>query len=169
MAIFPGLNHLQVEAIEIYQCQYKDWFRAAKEEQWEISPSLCQGDMNSYLHIKRFLGQDKTIELLGVWSPFYRKDKVKKLKNLLNNQSLLSIDQKKELEMTPSLETEVPVASTSSKPAPEVSKEKPKGPQKKQRGPKNIQGRAKAKSIVTDLTHKGTGFLNWSLQWWKVC
>ncbi|MBW0559743.1 hypothetical protein O181_099458 [Austropuccinia psidii MF-1] len=44
--------------------------------------------------------------------------------------------------MTPDLDTEAPVASTSSKPAPEMSKDKPKGPQKKQRGPKNHQGKA---------------------------
>ncbi|MBW0569671.1 hypothetical protein O181_109386 [Austropuccinia psidii MF-1] len=102
--------------------------------------------MNSYLHIKSFLGQEKTIELLGGWSPLSCKDKVKKIKNWLKNQSLLSIDQKKELEMTPALETEGPVASTSSKPAPEVSKDKPKGPQKKQKGPKNHQGKGKAKA-----------------------
>ncbi|MBW0574851.1 hypothetical protein O181_114566 [Austropuccinia psidii MF-1] len=71
--------------------------------------------MNSYLHIKSFLGQEKTIEVLGGWSPFSCKDKVKKIKNWLNNKSLLSIDQKKELEMTPALETEDPVASTSSR------------------------------------------------------
>ncbi|MBW0579171.1 hypothetical protein O181_118886 [Austropuccinia psidii MF-1] len=47
--------------------------------------------------------------------------------------------------MTPALETEGPVASTSSKPASEVSKEKPKGPQRKQKGPKNHQGKGKAK------------------------
>ncbi|MBW0541618.1 hypothetical protein O181_081333 [Austropuccinia psidii MF-1] len=47
--------------------------------------------------------------------------------------------------MTPALEKEGPVASTSSKPAPEVSKEKPKGPQKKQKGPKNHQGKGKGK------------------------
>ncbi|MBW0591711.1 hypothetical protein O181_131426 [Austropuccinia psidii MF-1] len=69
--------------------------------------------MNSYLHIRRFLGQEKTIELLG--------------------------DQKKELEMTPALEKEGPVASTSSKPAPEVSKDKPKGPKKKQKGKRQSQ------------------------------
>ncbi|MBW0555122.1 hypothetical protein O181_094837 [Austropuccinia psidii MF-1] len=102
--------------------------------------------MNSYLHINSFLGQEKTIELLGGWSPLSFKDKVKKMKNWLNNQSLLSIDQKKELEMTPALETEGPVASTSSKPAPEVSKDKPKGPQKKQKGPRNHQGKGKGKA-----------------------
>ncbi|MBW0547806.1 hypothetical protein O181_087521 [Austropuccinia psidii MF-1] len=98
--------------------------------------------MNSYLHIKSFLVQEKTIELLGGWSPFSCKENVKKINNLLKNQSLLSIDQKKELEMTPALETEGPVASTSSKPGPEVSKNKLKGPQKKKKGPKNHQGKA---------------------------
>ncbi|MBW0586932.1 hypothetical protein O181_126647 [Austropuccinia psidii MF-1] len=115
-----GLNHFQVAEIEIYQCQYKNLFREAKEEEWEICPSLWQGAMNSYLHIKSFLGQEKTIELVG--------------------------DQKKKLEMTPVLETEGPVASTSSKPATEVSKDKPKGPQKEQRGPKSHQGMGKGKA-----------------------
>ncbi|MBW0551353.1 hypothetical protein O181_091068 [Austropuccinia psidii MF-1] len=164
MMIFPGLNHFQVEAIEIYQFQYKNWFRAAKEEEWEICPSHWQGAMNSYLHIKSFLGKEKTIELLGGWSPLSCKDKVKKMNNWLKSKSLLSIDQKKELEMTPALETEASVASTSSKPAQEVSKDKLKGPQKKQRGHKNHQGKSKGK----DLTHKGTGSPNWSLQPWTV-
>ncbi|MBW0519490.1 hypothetical protein O181_059205 [Austropuccinia psidii MF-1] len=140
-----GLNHFQVVAIEIYQSQYKNWFRAAKEEEWEICPSLWQGAMNSYLHIKSFLGQEKTIEPLGGWSPLSLKDKVKRIKNWLKNQSLLSIDQKKELEMTPALE-EGSVVSTSSKPAPETSKEKPKGPQRKNKGPKSHQGKGKGKA-----------------------
>ncbi|MBW0511769.1 hypothetical protein O181_051484 [Austropuccinia psidii MF-1] len=70
-----------------YQCQYKNWFRAAKEEEWEICSSLWQGAMISYLHMKSFLGKEKTIELLG--------------------------GQKKELEITPALEKEGPVVSTS--------------------------------------------------------
>ncbi|MBW0533657.1 hypothetical protein O181_073372 [Austropuccinia psidii MF-1] len=48
--------------------------------------------------------------------------------------------------MTPALETEAPVASTSSKTAPEVYKDTPKGPQKKQRGPKNHQSKGKGKA-----------------------
>ncbi|MBW0576747.1 hypothetical protein O181_116462 [Austropuccinia psidii MF-1] len=102
--------------------------------------------MNSYLHIKSLLGQEKAIELSGGWSPLSCKEKVKKINNWLKNQSLLSIDQKKELEMTPALEKEGPVASTSSKPASKVSKDKPKGPQKKQKGPKNHQGKGKGKA-----------------------
>ncbi|MBW0577608.1 hypothetical protein O181_117323 [Austropuccinia psidii MF-1] len=141
-----GLNHFQVAAIEIYQFRYKKWFRAAKEEEWEICPSIWQGPMNSYFHIKSFLGQEKTIELLGGWIPLSCKEKVKKLKNLLKNQSLLSIDQKKELKMNPALEKEAPVMFASSKPAPEMSKYKLKGPQKKQRGPKNHQDKGKGKA-----------------------
>ncbi|MBW0522306.1 hypothetical protein O181_062021 [Austropuccinia psidii MF-1] len=48
--------------------------------------------------------------------------------------------------MTPALETEGPVESTSSKPTPEVSKDKPKRPQKKQNGPQNHQGKVKGKA-----------------------
>ncbi|MBW0522113.1 hypothetical protein O181_061828 [Austropuccinia psidii MF-1] len=120
----------QVAYIEIYQSQDKDWYRATKEEEWKICPSLWQGAMNSYLHIKSFLSQKNNIELLGGWCHLSYKEKIKKIKNWLKNQSLLSVDQKKELEMTPGLE-ESPVASRSSKPAPETSKEKPKGPQRK--------------------------------------
>ncbi|MBW0461771.1 hypothetical protein O181_001486 [Austropuccinia psidii MF-1] len=61
-----------------------------------------------------FTHQEKTIELLGGWNLFSFKDKVKKRKNWLKSQSLLSIDQKRELEMTPALDEEGPVASTSS-------------------------------------------------------
>ncbi|MBW0578017.1 hypothetical protein O181_117732 [Austropuccinia psidii MF-1] len=86
------------------------------------------------------------MKLLGGWSPLSCKDKVKKINNWLKNQSLLSFDQKKELEMTPALETEGPTASTSSNAAPEVSKDKTKGPQKKQRGPKSHQGKGKSKA-----------------------
>ncbi|MBW0462840.1 hypothetical protein O181_002555 [Austropuccinia psidii MF-1] len=54
-------------------------------------------------------------------------------------------DQKNELETTPSLEKEGPVASTSSKPATEMSKDKLKEPQKKQKGPKNHQSKCTGK------------------------
>ncbi|MBW0575355.1 hypothetical protein O181_115070, partial [Austropuccinia psidii MF-1] len=65
---------------------------------------------------------------------------------LLYRLTLTSIEQEKELEMTPALETEAPVASTSSKPPREVSKDRPKGPQKKQRGPNNHQSKGKGKA-----------------------
>ncbi|MBW0468331.1 hypothetical protein O181_008046 [Austropuccinia psidii MF-1] len=111
--MFEGLNHFQVAAVKIDQSQYKNWL-GEKEEEWERCQSPWQGAMNSYLHIKSFLVQEKTIELLGGVRPLSFKDKVKKIMNWLNNQSLLSVDHKKELEMTPALE-EGPVVSTSSR------------------------------------------------------
>ncbi|MBW0485814.1 hypothetical protein O181_025529 [Austropuccinia psidii MF-1] len=163
-----GLNHFQVAEIEISQCQYKNWFRAAKEEEWEICPNVWKRARNSYLHIQRFLGQEKTIELLGGWSPLSCKGKVTKIKNWLKKQSILSIDQKKELEMTPALETEGQVASTSSKHLQKCSKTSPKNLRRRRKVPRTIKERAKAKPIGTDLTHKGTGSPNWSLQLCKV-
>ncbi|MBW0575709.1 hypothetical protein O181_115424 [Austropuccinia psidii MF-1] len=94
-------------------------------------PKPLAGGHELLLTHQELSGSGEDTELLGGLSPLSLKDKVKKIKNWLNNQSLLSIDQKKELEMTPALETEGPVASTSPKPAPEVSRDKPKGPQKK--------------------------------------
>ncbi|MBW0544605.1 hypothetical protein O181_084320 [Austropuccinia psidii MF-1] len=72
--------------------------------------------------------------------PIVLKRQGQKVKNWLKNQSLLSVDQKKGLEMDPALE-EDSLASTSSKEAPEASIEKPKGPHKKNKGPKNPQGK----------------------------
>ncbi|MBW0570758.1 hypothetical protein O181_110473 [Austropuccinia psidii MF-1] len=71
--------------------------------------------MNSYLNIKSFLGQEKTIEPLGGSFPLSCKDKVKKINVWLKNQILLSINQEKEMEMTLPLEKEGPLASTSSR------------------------------------------------------
>ncbi|MBW0464559.1 hypothetical protein O181_004274 [Austropuccinia psidii MF-1] len=47
--------------------------------------------------------------------------------------------------MTPDLEKEGPLGSTTSKQAPENLKDKPKGPQKKQKGPKKNQRKVKGK------------------------
>ncbi|MBW0541649.1 hypothetical protein O181_081364 [Austropuccinia psidii MF-1] len=120
--------------------------------------------MNSYLHIKGFLGHEKTIELLGGYIQLYCKYKVKKTNNWLKNQIISSTDQKKDLEMPQALEKEEPVASFSSNPAPEQFKDKPKGPQKKQRCPRTIKAREKKKTIGTDLTHEVKGFPNGNLQ-----
>ncbi|MBW0522310.1 hypothetical protein O181_062025 [Austropuccinia psidii MF-1] len=49
-------------------------------------PKPLEGGLNSYSHMKSFLGQEKTIELLGGWRPLSFKHKVKKIKNCLKNQ-----------------------------------------------------------------------------------
>ncbi|MBW0566222.1 hypothetical protein O181_105937 [Austropuccinia psidii MF-1] len=124
--------------------------------------------MSSYLHIKSFLGQEKTIELLGGCSPLYCKEKAKKIKNWLKNQSLLYIDQKKELEMTPALKTEGPVESTSSKTAPEKPKDKPRDLRIIIKVPGTFKARERGRTIGTDLTLKGTGSQKLNLQPWTV-
>ncbi|MBW0550355.1 hypothetical protein O181_090070 [Austropuccinia psidii MF-1] len=78
--------------------------------------------------------------------PIVLQRKSQKDNNWLMNQSLLSIDQNNELEMTPALKSEGPVACSSSKPAPEVSKDKPKGPENTQKGPKNHLGKGNGKA-----------------------
>ncbi|MBW0542901.1 hypothetical protein O181_082616 [Austropuccinia psidii MF-1] len=109
-------------------------------------PKPLAGSHELLLPDEELSGSGETIELLGAWITLSCKEKVKKIENLLKNKSLFSIDQKKELEMTPALEKKGPVASTSSKPAAEVSKDKHKGPQKKQKGPKIHQGKGKSKT-----------------------
>ncbi|MBW0506785.1 hypothetical protein O181_046500 [Austropuccinia psidii MF-1] len=91
--------------------------------------------------MKRFLGQKKIIEILRGWSLVFHKDKVKKRNNWLKNQSCLSIEQKKALEMSPAVEKEGPVASTSSR----AFQRQSKGPQKGQRGPNRNKGNGKIK------------------------
>ncbi|MBW0571171.1 hypothetical protein O181_110886 [Austropuccinia psidii MF-1] len=44
----------------------------------------------------------------------------------------------------------------------------PNGLRRSREVPRTIKARAKTKPIGTDLTHKGTGFPNWSLQKWTV-
>ncbi|MBW0519521.1 hypothetical protein O181_059236 [Austropuccinia psidii MF-1] len=89
--------------------------------------------------------------------------KGQKYKKLAEEPSLLSIEQKKELEMITDLEKAGPVMSTSSKPDPEVSKDKPKELRRIREVPRTIKAREKAKQIGTDLTHKGTGSPSWRI------
>ncbi|MBW0528275.1 hypothetical protein O181_067990 [Austropuccinia psidii MF-1] len=57
--------------------------------------------------------------------------------------------------MTPALEKEGPVASTTYKKVPEQSRIKDKRPQKNQRGPKNNQGKGKGKENWNRLNQQG--------------
>ncbi|MBW0556807.1 hypothetical protein O181_096522 [Austropuccinia psidii MF-1] len=109
-------------------------------------PKPLAGGHELLLTHQELFGSGEDHRALRRLEPIVLQRQGQKIKNWLKNQSLVSVDQKKELEITPALETEVPVASTSSKPAPEVSKEKPKRPEKKQRGPKNHKGKGKGKS-----------------------
>ncbi|MBW0578081.1 hypothetical protein O181_117796 [Austropuccinia psidii MF-1] len=113
--------------------------------------------MNPYLHIKSFLGQEKTIECLGEWSSLSCKDKVKDIKNWLKNKSLLSIDQKK-------AQWPLPAPNQLQK----CPKTSPMDLRRSREVPRTIKEREKAKLIGKDLTHRGTGPPNWSLQPWTM-
>ncbi|MBW0576461.1 hypothetical protein O181_116176 [Austropuccinia psidii MF-1] len=132
-------------------------------------PKPLAGAINSYLHSKSFLGQDKTMELLGGWSQFSHKYKVQNINNELKNQGLLSIDQKKELEMTPALEKKGPDHQPAPNQLQKCPKTSPRHLRRRIEVPITIRSREKEKPIGTDLTHKGTGFPNWGLQPWTVC
>ncbi|MBW0484591.1 hypothetical protein O181_024306 [Austropuccinia psidii MF-1] len=90
------------------------------------------------------------------------------MNDCLKNQTLLSFDKNKELEITPAFEKEGPVASTSYKLAPESPDISPKNLRRSIEVPITIKVGEKARPIGTDLTHKGTGFPNWNFQPWKV-
>ncbi|MBW0584890.1 hypothetical protein O181_124605 [Austropuccinia psidii MF-1] len=53
--------------------------------------------MNSYLQVKKFMGPEKTEDLLKGWTPMSCKGQVRQIKACLKNQSMLSEDQKKKL------------------------------------------------------------------------
>ncbi|MBW0537996.1 hypothetical protein O181_077711 [Austropuccinia psidii MF-1] len=94
----------------------------------------------------------------------FLKRQGQKIKNGLKNQSLLSIKQKKELEMTPSLEKEGPGTSTAPKKLQNSLKKSATNLIKNRQVLRKIKARAKAEPISTDSTHKATGFPNWNLQ-----
>ncbi|MBW0571746.1 hypothetical protein O181_111461 [Austropuccinia psidii MF-1] len=77
--------------------------------------------------------------------PIVLQIQVQRDNSWLKNQSILSVEQKKELELTPALEKEEPVASNCFNTAPEIPKDKPKGPQKKQKCCRNNQGNGRGK------------------------
>ncbi|MBW0519367.1 hypothetical protein O181_059082 [Austropuccinia psidii MF-1] len=140
------LNNFQHAAVEIYQCQYKNWFMTSKQHEWELLPSLWRGTMNSYLQVKKFMGPEKTEEIVKGWTPMSYKGQVQQIKAWLKNQSMLSEDQKKKLDQgkdnTP---VEAPQASTSKDPPQPVPNKPKKTPKTNQKGKKKAKGKAKPK------------------------
>ncbi|MBW0500394.1 hypothetical protein O181_040109 [Austropuccinia psidii MF-1] len=53
--------------------------------------------MNFYIEVRKFMGPEKTKDLLNGWTPMSCKRQVQKIKDWLRNQSILSEDRKKEL------------------------------------------------------------------------
>ncbi|MBW0531676.1 hypothetical protein O181_071391 [Austropuccinia psidii MF-1] len=151
------LNHFQQETIEIYPSQYNNWFMEAKRQEWELLPSIWIGTMNSYLQVKKFMGPQKTEELLKVWKPMSCKGKVQQIKAWLKTQSMLSEDQGKILaqgkENSP---VEAPQTSIRKTLPQQVPKNRKKAPKTNQKGKQKAKGKAKPK--WSSLTHRITRF-----------
>ncbi|MBW0557432.1 hypothetical protein O181_097147 [Austropuccinia psidii MF-1] len=129
------LNHFQQETTEIYQSHYKNWFMAAKQQEWELLPNLWIGTINSYLQVKKFMGPEKTEEPLKVSKPMSCKGQVQQIKAWLKNQRMLSEDQKEKLaqgkENSP---VEAPQDSTSKNLPQQVPSKPKKTPKTNQKG-----------------------------------
>ncbi|MBW0527077.1 hypothetical protein O181_066792 [Austropuccinia psidii MF-1] len=140
------LNHFQQAEIEIYQSQYKNWFMVAKQQEWELLPSLWIGTMHSYLQVKKFMGPQKTEELLRGWAPMSCKGQVQQIKAFLKHQSMLSDDQKKKLAQgKDNSPVEAPQASKSKNMPQKVSKKDKKTPKRNHRGKQKAKGKEKSK------------------------
>ncbi|MBW0506233.1 hypothetical protein O181_045948 [Austropuccinia psidii MF-1] len=94
--------------------------------------------MNSYLQVKKFMGPEKTEEILKGWTPMSCKGQVQQMKALLGNQSILSENKKRKLaqgkENSP---VEAPQASTSKIPPQQVQNRPKKTPKTNQKGKAN--------------------------------
>ncbi|MBW0542293.1 hypothetical protein O181_082008, partial [Austropuccinia psidii MF-1] len=120
---------------EIYRYQYKSWFMAAKQQEWEIIPSLWIGTINSYPQVKKFMGPKKTEELMKGWTPMSCKGQVHKIKAWLKNQSMLSEDRKKKLAPgKENIPVEAPQASARKRPPQQVPKKPKQTPKTNQKG-----------------------------------
>ncbi|MBW0537479.1 hypothetical protein O181_077194 [Austropuccinia psidii MF-1] len=70
-------RHIPVSVQElVYGC---------KAEEWKHLPSLWIGTMNSYLQVKKFMGSEKTEELMRGWTPMSCTGKVQQIKSWLKN------------------------------------------------------------------------------------
>ncbi|MBW0587752.1 hypothetical protein O181_127467 [Austropuccinia psidii MF-1] len=101
--------------------------------------------MNSYLQVKKFMGAEKTEELLKGWTPMYCKGQFQQIKDWLKNQSMLSEDQKKKLDQgKENSQVEAPQASTSHKSASTSAKQSQANTKDQQEGQAKGKGKGKA-------------------------
>ncbi|MBW0590151.1 hypothetical protein O181_129866 [Austropuccinia psidii MF-1] len=117
---------------------------AAKQQEWELLPSLWIGTINSYLQVKKFMEPEKTEELLKGWTPMSFKGQVLQIKAWLKNQTMLSEDQKKKLAQgKENSQVEAPQASTSKNPPQKVPNKPKQAPKTNQKGKQKAKGKAK--------------------------
>ncbi|MBW0463567.1 hypothetical protein O181_003282 [Austropuccinia psidii MF-1] len=143
---FSDLSNFQQETVEIYWSQYKNWFMAAKQQEWEILQSLWIGTRNSYLQVKKLMGPERTQDLLKGWTPMSFKGEVQKIKAWFKNQSIFSEDQKKDLaQKKDNSPVETSQASTSKNQPQQVPKKDKQAQKSNQKGKKKVKGKEKSK------------------------
>ncbi|MBW0530201.1 hypothetical protein O181_069916 [Austropuccinia psidii MF-1] len=102
--------------------------------------------MNSYIQVKKFIGPEKTEELLRGWIPISCKGQVQQIKAWFKNQSMLSEDQKKKF---PQGKDNIPVeaaqASTRNNWPQQVPKKDKPTPKRNQKGKQKARGKEKSK------------------------
>ncbi|MBW0523336.1 hypothetical protein O181_063051 [Austropuccinia psidii MF-1] len=102
--------------------------------------------MNSYLQVKKFIGPERTEEIMMGWTPLSCKGQVQQIKAWLKNQSMLSEDQKNqfahEKENSP---VEALQAFTRKNPPQQVPNKRKKTPKSNQKGKKKAKVKAKPK------------------------
>ncbi|MBW0590002.1 hypothetical protein O181_129717 [Austropuccinia psidii MF-1] len=119
---------------------------AAKQQEWELMPSLWIGTISSYLQVKKFMGPEKTEELLRGWTLMSFKGQVQQIKAWLKCQNMFSEDQKKKFAQgNDKSPVEAPQASTSKILPQQVPKGYKQPPQSIQKGNQKAKGKAKSK------------------------
>ncbi|MBW0520764.1 hypothetical protein O181_060479 [Austropuccinia psidii MF-1] len=156
-----GLNHFQVASIEIYQSQYKNWFREAKEEEWEISQAFGRGHELLLTH-QEIYGSGEDNRTLRRVEHIILQRQGQKDKELVEEPQSFIYRPKEGIGNDFSFGRR----PSGIYPLQKHPKRSPKDPLRRRKVPRTIK--AKEKRIGTDLTHKATGSQNWSLQPWTV-
>ncbi|MBW0539869.1 hypothetical protein O181_079584 [Austropuccinia psidii MF-1] len=134
----------QEASVEIYKARQKAYNNELQHKEYQILADLWKNCMNSYLTVRRFLGNPNNFKLLNGWHPLMEK----------KNMMLLTAESRKNNPPPPNqVPRPAPVASSSNS---NLNKQ----PQ--------AQKREKGKQQPQSLTDRATGFQRFSRMPWKM-
>ncbi|MBW0544337.1 hypothetical protein O181_084052 [Austropuccinia psidii MF-1] len=145
------LNHSQQATIDIYHSQYKNWFMEAKQQEWELLPSLWIGTMNSSSSEEAHGAREGLETHVLQRTSLTDKSLVEKPENVIRGP---------EEEVGPR-EAKQPSGSSLSHDKCQKSPRKPKRPTRRESKRQIPSG--------TSLTHRTTGFPRKGRQPWTMC
>ncbi|MBW0569583.1 hypothetical protein O181_109298 [Austropuccinia psidii MF-1] len=102
--------------------QYKQYYMAYKDKDWEMLPQIPQGMMNPWYILKKFLKEQEIVRYSNGWNPLASKSQIKKMKEYNSKKRKASKE-------------ESPVASTSKPQASQLSQEGKKNKKENWRKP----------------------------------